>query len=101
MCCGLQEKYHLQLPAYPGTSQCVKISSSSGGDGSSGQRQHASTKANGAGVDPAAIRLNYDLAEQNGGLREEDADADPFAQFKRWFEVQGICGRPSVACRHA
>ena len=85
--CMSQEKYHLRLPPYPGTSQCVKISGS-GSSGSGQQQRHAGTNGSGSGVDPSAIRLNYDLAEHSGGLREEDADADPFAQFKRWFEVR-------------
>jgi pyridoxine/pyridoxamine 5'-phosphate oxidase len=68
----MQEKYHLRLPPYPGTAQCVKLSS---------------TGTNGAaGVNPAAIRLNYDLAEQSGGLTEADAADDPFEQFAAWFE---------------
>lgn len=77
MLCGLQDKYHLQLPPYPGTSQCVKIVSGSG-SGSGGKS------------DPSQIRLNYDLAEKGGGLLEEHVDADPMKQFDKWFQVCSI-----------
>lgn len=65
----MQEKYHLELPQYPCTSQCVKISSAPGRS------------------DPSQIRLNYDLAEKGGGLLEEDVDPDPMKQFAKWFQV--------------
>ena len=71
--CGLQENFHLKLPPYPGTSQCVKIGSSSGGKS-----------------DPSQIRLNYDLAEKGGGLLEEHVDADPMKQFDKWFQVCSV-----------
>ena len=34
-------------------------------------------------VDPASMRLNYDLAEASGGLLEKDVASDPLAQFDR------------------
>ena len=67
----MQEKYHLKLPQYPGTSQCVKISS----------------RAAPGRSDPSQIRLNYDLAEKGGGLVEEQVDPDPMKQFAKWFQV--------------
>ena len=70
MLCVLQEKYHLKLPPYPGTSQCVKLGRGSGGKS-----------------DPSQIRLNYDLADKGGGLLEEHVDADPMKQFDKWFQV--------------
>ena len=75
----MQEKYHLKLPQYPGTSQCVKISSSTQGSapGSAAGRS-----------DPSQIRLNYDLAERGGGLLEEHVDPDPMKQFAKWFQVR-------------
>lgn len=69
-----QEKYKLKLPPYPGTSQCIRLSG--------GKAESSETK-----VDPAAIRLNYSLAETSGGLLESDVDADPMKQFDRWFKV--------------
>lgn len=69
----MQEKYHLKLPQYPGTSQCVKLSST---PGSAPGRS-----------DPSQIRLNYDLAERGGGLLEEHVDPDPMKQFSKWFQV--------------
>ena len=66
----MQEKYHLKLPPYPGTSQCIRISSSAPGRS-----------------DPSQIRLNYDLAEEGGGLLEEHVDPDPMKQFAKWFQV--------------
>ncbi len=66
----VQDKYHLKLPQYPGTSQCLKI-------GSNGS----------ARADPAQIRLNYNLADKDGGLLEEHVDPDPMKQFGRWFQV--------------
>ena len=47
----------MKLPAYPGTSQCVKIGSASS-----------------ARSDPSQIRLNYNLAEKDGGLLEEHVE---------------------------
>lgn len=29
------------------------------------------------------MRLNYDVAERQGGLKEEDVDKDPLKQFDR------------------
>lgn len=72
-----QEKYHLKLPPYPGTSQCVKICGGSGGKS-----------------DPSQLRLNYDLAEKGGGLLEEHVDADPMKQFDKWFQVCSVL--PSI-----
>ena len=81
---GLQEKYHLQLPPYPGASQCVRLSG--GGKEPHSEAQPASA-GNGASVDPSSIRLNYNLAESSGGLMEADADPDPFKQFDKWFKA--------------
>ncbi len=73
----VQEKYHLKLPQYPGTSQCVKISSSPG----------SAPGSTAGSSDPSQIRLNYDLAEKGGGLLEEHVDPDPMKQFTKWFQV--------------
>ncbi|CAL8471491.1 g11033 [Coccomyxa elongata] len=70
---AIKEKYKLKLPPYPVTSQCVKLS---GGKADCGETK----------VDPAAIRLNYSLADANGGLLESDVNADPIKQFDRWFK---------------
>ena len=88
---ALQAKYHLRLPAYPGTSQCVRLGCPASGEE---QPSDAATSGNGVGtsaVDPAGIRLNYNLAENSGGLMESDVDADPFKQFDRWFKVGAGC----------
>ncbi len=71
---SIQEKYKLKLPPYRGTSQCVKLSG--------GKADCSETK-----VDPAAIRLNYSLADATGGLLESDVNTDPIKQFDRWFKV--------------
>ncbi len=84
----VQDKYHLQLPAYPGTCQCVRLGGPAGGEKQ--QPRDAANTGNGAGAngaDPASIRLNYSLAESSGGLVESDVDPDPFKQFDRWFKV--------------
>ena len=65
----------MKLPPYPGTSQCVKIGN-----------------AGSARSDPSQIRLNYNLAEKDGGLLEEHVDPDPMKQFGKWFQV-GLCPR--------
>ncbi|EIE21990.1 pyridoxamine 5'-phosphate oxidase [Coccomyxa subellipsoidea C-169] len=69
----IKEKYKLNLPPYPGTSQCVKLSGSQAA-GNNGE------------VDPASIRLNYSLADVSGGLLESDVDPDPLKQFDSWFK---------------
>ncbi len=69
-----QDKYKLRLPAYPGASQCVKI---------------ASAAREAGGADPAGIRASYTLAEDSGGLREEDVLPDPIAQARRGALPQG------------
>lgn len=64
-----QEKYGLRLPEYPGASQCVKI-----------PRAGAAAAQ---GADPAGIRASYTLAEDTGGLSEQDVLPDPIAQVRR------------------
>lgn len=88
--CSLQDKYHLKLPPYPDTSQCVKIGSSSAG----------SSAGNSAGKsDPSQIRLNYDLAEKGGGLMEDSVDPDPMKQFDKWFQVRNTALLTCTICR--
>ncbi|CAI9112524.1 OLC1v1012984C5 [Oldenlandia corymbosa var. corymbosa] len=57
------EKFKLQLPAYPGTSMCVRIGKP-------------------PKVDISALRENYISPE----LLEEQVEADPFDQFQKWFD---------------
>lgn len=59
----IAEKFKLDLPAYPGTSMCVRI-------GKSPQ------------VDISTLRENYVSPE----FSEDQAEADPFAQFQKWFD---------------
>ena len=61
----MQEKFSLQLPEYPGGAQCVSLG------------KHDSKK------DPSGMRMNYDIAERQGGLLEEHVDKDPLKQFDR------------------
>lgn len=61
----VQEKYKLELPEYPGGAQCVALMKSE------------------SKKDPSAMRLNYDVAERQGGLLEEHVDKDPLKQFDR------------------
>ncbi|KAK9116660.1 hypothetical protein Sjap_015607 [Stephania japonica] len=60
---AIAEKYKLNLPAYPGTSMCVRI-------GKAPQ------------VDISALRENYISPE----FLEKHLDADPMNQFRKWFD---------------
>lgn len=84
---ALQDKYHLRLPPYPGTSQCVRVGAPASGEKQPVGAARSGNGAGGSGVDPASIRLNYSLAESSGGLMESDVDPDPFKQFDQWFKV--------------
>jgi pyridoxal 5'-phosphate synthase / NAD(P)H-hydrate epimerase len=66
-------KYGLQLPAYPGTSQCVRI----GGASSSSV------------ADVAGMRLSY--GARGAPLDETAVDPDPMTQFAVWFEDASRC----------
>eukprot|EP00897_Mesotaenium_endlicherianum_P003829 jgi/Mesen1/3474/ME000195S02618 len=84
---GIASKFHLSLPPYPGAAMCVRI----------GSKESAveSTEAPKSGqVDVSALRLNYTGRQ----LLEEDAKANPFAQFKEWFEaaVGGQVSEPNA-----
>lgn len=63
-----QDKFHLQLPAYPGTAQCVRIPSSDALDGKAA----------------AAMRISY--GEGEAGLLEDALLPDPMQQFGAWFQ---------------
>ncbi|KAK6148443.1 hypothetical protein DH2020_019355 [Rehmannia glutinosa] len=60
---SIAEKFKLDLPEYPGTSMCVRI----------GKPPR---------VDISALRENYISPE----FSEDQAEADPFAQFQKWFD---------------
>lgn len=60
---AILEKYKLHLPPYPGTSMCVRI-------GKPPQ------------VDISSLRENY----ISPALLEEQVDADPLVQFRKWFD---------------
>ncbi|XP_008338909.2 pyridoxine/pyridoxamine 5'-phosphate oxidase 1, chloroplastic-like isoform X2 [Malus sylvestris] len=60
---SIADKYKLRLPPYPGTSMCVRI-------GMPPQ------------VDISALRENYISPE----FLEEQVEADPFDQFRKWFD---------------
>ncbi|GAB2224244.1 hypothetical protein Droror1_Dr00004996 [Drosera rotundifolia] len=60
---AVADKYRLSLPPYPGTSMCVRI-------GKPPQ------------VDISALRENY----ISPALLEEQVQADPFDQFRKWFD---------------
>ncbi|XP_047946642.1 pyridoxine/pyridoxamine 5'-phosphate oxidase 1, chloroplastic-like [Salvia hispanica] len=60
---AIAEKFKLSLPEYPGTSMCVRI----------GMPPR---------VDISALRENYVSPE----LLEDQAEADPFTQFQKWFD---------------
>ncbi|KAL7098614.1 hypothetical protein ACP275_09G028700 [Erythranthe tilingii] len=60
---SIAEKFKLELPAYPGTSMCVRI----------GKPPR---------VDISALRENYISPE----FSEDQVEADPFAQFQKWFD---------------
>lgn len=57
------EKFNLQLPAYPGTSMCVRIGKP-------------------PKIDISTLRENYISPE----LLEEQVETDPFDQFQMWFD---------------
>ncbi|XP_050157630.1 pyridoxine/pyridoxamine 5'-phosphate oxidase 1, chloroplastic-like isoform X1 [Malus sylvestris] len=59
---SIADKYKLRLPPYPGTSMCVRI----------GRPPQ---------VDISALRENYISPE----FLEEQVEADPFDQFRKWF----------------
>ncbi|KAM5575486.1 pyridoxine/pyridoxamine 5'-phosphate oxidase 1, chloroplastic [Rosa sericea] len=60
---SIADKYKLRLPPYPGTSMCVRI-------GKPPQ------------VEISALRENYISPE----FLEERVEADPFDQFRKWFD---------------
>ncbi|BBG95821.1 pyridoxin/pyrodoxamine 5'-phosphate oxidase [Prunus dulcis] len=60
---SIADKYKLRLPPYPGTSMCVRIGRP-------------------AQVDISALRENYVSPE----FLEEQVEADPFDQFRKWFD---------------
>ncbi|XP_059461305.1 pyridoxine/pyridoxamine 5'-phosphate oxidase 1, chloroplastic [Corylus avellana] len=60
---SVAEKYKLRLPPYPGTSMCVRIGKPSK-------------------IDISALRENYISPE----FREDQVDADPIDQFRKWFD---------------
>ncbi|XP_073035486.1 pyridoxine/pyridoxamine 5'-phosphate oxidase 1, chloroplastic-like [Primulina eburnea] len=60
---SIAEKFKLNLPEYPGSSMCVRI----------GKPPR---------VDISTLRENYISPE----FSEDQADADPFAQFQKWFD---------------
>ncbi|KAI5683560.1 hypothetical protein M9H77_04788 [Catharanthus roseus] len=60
---AITEKFNLQLPAYPGTSMCVRIGKP-------------------PKIDISALRENYISPE----LLEEQVEADPLDQFQKWFD---------------
>ena len=80
-CQGLQEKYQLKLPQYPGTACCVRLGGSEPSTASTSTRQPAANgHSNGTGGGSVAdMRQNYD----RGGLTEADALPDPLKMFDR------------------
>ncbi|KAK2992091.1 hypothetical protein RJ640_023474 [Escallonia rubra] len=60
---SIVHKYKLQLPPYPGSSMCVRIGKV-------------------PKIDISALRENYISPE----FREEEVEADPFDQFRKWFD---------------
>ncbi|XP_009607523.1 pyridoxine/pyridoxamine 5'-phosphate oxidase 1, chloroplastic isoform X1 [Nicotiana tomentosiformis] len=60
---SIKNKFHLQLPAYPGTSMCVRIGKP-------------------PKIDISSMRENY----ISPALLEEEVAADPFDQFQKWFD---------------
>lgn len=74
---AIRDKYKLQLPPYPGTSQCVKLPSAATG---------AAKAAGGSAAvadSPANMRVNYEMH----GLVETEVDRDPLKQFDSWFKT--------------
>ncbi|KAK4394602.1 Pyridoxine/pyridoxamine 5'-phosphate oxidase 1, chloroplastic, partial [Sesamum angolense] len=60
---AIAEKFKLDLPAYPGTSMCVRI-------------------VKPPRVDISTLRENYISPE----FSEDQVEADPFDQFQKWFD---------------
>ncbi|EFN55311.1 hypothetical protein CHLNCDRAFT_134278 [Chlorella variabilis] len=74
----IRDKYRLQLPPYPGVSQCVRIGGSA--------RCAAAGPAN-----VADMRMTYGTAGQS--LDEADmATAGPIEEFDAWFKLAASCG---------
>lgn len=59
---AIVDKYKLNLPQYPGTSMCVRIGKP-------------------VQLDISSLRENY----VSPALLEEQVEADPFDQFRKWF----------------
>lgn len=72
---AIRDKYHLRLPPYPGTALCVALKAPPPPPGK---------------VDVAGLRLNYTGRE----LLESQVAADPFDQFRSWFEEAVAGGVP-------
>ncbi|XP_010520770.1 PREDICTED: pyridoxine/pyridoxamine 5'-phosphate oxidase 1, chloroplastic isoform X2 [Tarenaya hassleriana] len=66
---SVAEKYKLQLPGYSGTSMCVRIGKP-------------------PKIDISAMRENYISPE----LLEEQVEADPISQFRKWFDEAVTAG---------
>ncbi|KAL4858803.1 Pyridoxine/pyridoxamine 5'-phosphate oxidase 1 [Chlorella vulgaris] len=74
----IREQFQLQLPAYPGVSQCVRIGGSA-----------RCTAAGPANV--ADMRMSY--GGEGQALEEADmATAGPFEQFDAWLKLASSCG---------
>lgn len=79
---AIKERYKLQLPSYPGASQCVLLP-----PGPSPQASPQDVQD----VQVSDMRVNY----EQGGLLEADCDADPLQQFDRWFK-EAVASQVSV-----
>lgn len=78
---AIRHRFRLQLPAYPGTSQCVRIGGS--GEGAAGR-----VPPEGGDVRVADMRISY----EHGGLLEDQVVPDPLDQFDSWFREATACG---------
>jgi hypothetical protein len=83
---AIRDKYHLQLPPYPGTSQCVKLGPHTADSARAAAVAGGSSKAAAAAV-PADMRISYDV----GGLLEQHVARDPLQQFDAWFKDASAC----------
>jgi NAD(P)H-hydrate epimerase len=88
---AIRDKYQLVLPAYPGTSQCVRLPSNGQ---QQQQQQHVQEQAEHLAA-VADMRVSY----EKHGLLETDLLPDPIKQFAEWFKAAAegqVCEEPNA-----
>ncbi|GIL79486.1 hypothetical protein Vretimale_18369 [Volvox reticuliferus] len=98
---AVSNRFHLRLPAYPGTSMCVRI----GGAGKSAPTVAAITAKAVVAAAATTMAVQAKVADmrisyERGGLQEADFEGrDPLQVFDEWFKaaVSGkVCEEPNA-----